>query len=105
MDLRIVYDDGTTETISTGRDWQTALSPVIFNSIYTAEHYDARKEQPGWSKPAFVDSTWKGVIYRSAPSTNIVAQVMQPIRATDTLPALSIRAFNDTTYVFDLGRN
>jgi len=28
MDLRIVYDDGTVETISSGRDWKTALSPV-----------------------------------------------------------------------------
>jgi alpha-L-rhamnosidase len=30
---------------------------------------------------------------------------MQPIRKTDTLPAQSVHAFNDTTYVFDLGRN
>jgi alpha-L-rhamnosidase len=105
MDVRITYEDGSIETITTGKDWKTALSPVIFNSIYTGEHYDARLEQPGWSEPAFVDSTWKGVIYRSAPSSNVVAQVMQPIRAVDTIPAQSMRIFNDTTYVFDLGRN
>lgn len=44
MDLRITYDDGTTETITSGKDWKTALSPVVFNSIYTAEHYDTRLE-------------------------------------------------------------
>jgi hypothetical protein len=31
LDLRITYSDGSVETISTGQDWQTAHSPVIFN--------------------------------------------------------------------------
>ncbi|THU32898.1 alpha-rhamnosidase [Niastella caeni] len=105
MDVRITYEDGSVETITSGKDWKTALSPVIFNSIYTGEHYDARLEQPGWSEPGFDDKKWKEVIYRSAPSTNIVAQVMQPVRAVETIPAQSIRVFNDTCYVFDLGRN
>ncbi|MBO9203247.1 MULTISPECIES: alpha-L-rhamnosidase [Niastella] len=105
MDLRITYEDGSVETITSGKDWKTTGSPVIFNSIYTGEHYDARLEQPGWSEAAFDDSKWKEVIYRAAPSTNIVAQIMQPIRITDTIPTKSVHAFNDTTFVFDLGRN
>jgi alpha-L-rhamnosidase len=47
MDLRVTYTDGTTETISSNTQWKTSLSPIVFNSIYTAEHYDARKEKPG----------------------------------------------------------
>jgi alpha-L-rhamnosidase len=47
MDLHIIYEDGSKEVIVTDRTWKTNLSPVIFNSIYTAEHYDARLEQPG----------------------------------------------------------
>ncbi|HEY5824680.1 MAG TPA: alpha-L-rhamnosidase N-terminal domain-containing protein, partial [Cyclobacteriaceae bacterium] len=53
MDLRITYEDGSIETISSGKDWKTSLSPVIFNSIYTAEHYDARKEIEGWNLSGF----------------------------------------------------
>lgn len=105
MDLRIVYEDGSAETITSGKDWKTALSPVIFNSIYTAEHYDARLEQPGWNTSNFDDSKWNGVIYREAPSQNIVSQMMYPIRNVEGIPAKSIRKFNDTDYVFDLGRN
>ncbi|MFL5743312.1 MAG: family 78 glycoside hydrolase catalytic domain [Niastella sp.] len=105
LDLRITYEDGSIETITSGKDWKTSLSPVIFNSIYTGEQYDARLEQPGWSEAAFDDSKWKEVIYRATPSANIVAQVMQPIRVIDTIPARSVYAFNDTTFVFDLGRN
>ena len=105
MDVRITYDDGSVETITTGKDWKTALSPVIFNSIYTGEQYNSLLQIPGWSNTNFQDAKWKEVVLRAAPSTNIVAQVMQPIRIIDTIPAQAIRVFNDTNYVFDLGRN
>lgn len=105
MDLRITYDDGTIETVATDKTWKTSLSPVIFNSIYTGEHYDSRLEQPGWNKANFVDTSWKEVIYRAAPSTRVVAQSLQPIRDVEELPAVSAKKFSDTLYVFDLGRN
>lgn len=105
LDLRLTYDDGSTEIISSGKDWKTSLSPVIFNSIYTAEHYDARLEQRNWDQPEFDDSKWKPVIYRSAPSSNIVAQAMHPVKNVEEIPAVSCVKFNDTTYLFNLGRN
>ena len=105
MDLRITYEDGTTETITSGKKWKTALSPVIFNSIYTAEHYDARLEQLGWNTPNFIDTAWHEVTNRSAPSANIVSQTLQPIRAVEKIAAKSIKKIDDKTYVFDLGRN
>ncbi|MES1218401.1 MAG: family 78 glycoside hydrolase catalytic domain, partial [Bacteroidota bacterium] len=105
MDLRITYDDESVETISTGKDWKTNLSPVIFNSIYTAEHYDARLEIPHWNEPEYNDSAWKEVIFRPMPSANIVSQAMVPIRDVEHIPAKSMRKFSDSCYVFDLGRN
>ena len=105
LDIRITYEDGTTEIVSSGKDWKTSLSPVIFNSIYTAEHYDARLEQPGWNTANFDDSKWKGVYYRSAPSSNIVAQAMHPVRNIEEIAAISCTKLDDTTYVFNLGRN
>jgi alpha-L-rhamnosidase len=105
MDIRISYDDGSTETITSGKDWKTTLSPIIFNSIYTAEHYDARLEIPHWNEPSFNDSAWKEVEYCAAPSTNIVAQVLHPIRNVEEVPVASLNKINDTNYVFNLGRN
>ncbi len=105
MDIRVKYDDGTSEVIASGKDWKTALSPIIFNSIYTAEHYDARLEQPDWNKAIFDDKQWKDVIFRTAPSNNIVAQALQPIRNVEEITTKSLNKINDTTYVFDLGRN
>jgi len=105
MDLRITYDDGSVETITSGKDWKTTLGPITFNSIYTAEHYDARLEIPGWSTANFVDTAWKEVIYRSAPSQHIVAQALHPIRNVEEVPVKHLNKISDTVYVFDLGRN
>ena len=105
MDLRITYEDGTEEIISTDKSWKTSLSPLIFNSIYTAEHYDARLEQPGWNKVKFDDSKWGDPILTSAPAQKIVSQTMHPIRNVEEIPAKSIRKINSKKYIFDLGRN
>lgn len=105
LDVRVTFEDGSVETISSGKGWKTALSPVVFNSIYTGEHYDARREQAGWNMPQFDDTKWRTVILRSAPSDKIVAQTLHPIRNVEEVPARSITKLNDTTWVFDLGQN
>ena len=105
IDIRLTYDDGSIETISSGKNWKTSTGSVIFNSIYTAEHIDNRLEQTGWNKPEFDDSKWKEVILRSAPSDNIVSQTMHPIRNVDTINPISMNKISDTCWVFDLGRN
>jgi len=105
MDIRITYTDGTVETISTGKGWKTALSPVVFNSIYTGEHVDHRLEQRGWNTAGFNDSAWKEVIFRSAPSGQVVAQALPPIRNVEEVLPVSLKRINDTTWVYDLGRN
>lgn len=105
MDLRITYDDGTTEIIKTEKDWKTNTGPVIFNSIYTGEHYDARLEESGWDQSGFNDSDWIPVMYRAAPSQNIVSQQLHPIRNVEKIPVKTFTKINDTLYLFDLGRN
>jgi len=105
LDLRVTYEDGTVETIVSDKSWKTSPSPLIFNSIYTAEHYDARLEQLGWNKTGFNDSEWKNIILRPAPSQNIVSQHLHPIRNVQKIPVKSMRKIDDHTYFFDLGQN
>jgi len=105
LDLRITYSDGSVETITSGTDWKTSPGAVIFNSIYTAEHYDARLEQKGWSTASFDDSKWDGVRYRSVPSEIVSAQQIRPIRNVLTIPPKSLNKIDDNTYVYDFGQN
>ena len=105
LDLRITYEDGTVETIVSERDWKTSGGAITSNNIYTAEHYDGRLAQKGWSTVHFDDSDWRNVSYRSAPSQHIVAQALHPIRNVEEIQPKAMTRFNDSTYLFDLGRN
>ncbi|MVN91795.1 alpha-L-rhamnosidase [Mucilaginibacter aquatilis] len=105
MDVHITYADGTKEIISTDNTWKTSHGPLIFNSIYTAEHYDARLEQNGWNTASFIDTAWKNAIYTSAPSKNIVAQQLYPIRDVQALKPVGLKKLNTGSYVFDFGHN
>ncbi|RGN63666.1 alpha-L-rhamnosidase [Bacteroides sp. OM05-10AA] len=105
LDLRLTYDDNTTEVVSTGLDWRTSGGSIIRNNIYTGENQDANKAQPGWNSANFDDSQWNNVNLCSAPSQHIVAQQLYPIRNVETIPAQYMNKLNDSLYVFDLGRN
>lgn len=105
LDLRMTYSDGSIETVSTGQDWQTHFSPVIFNSIYTGEHYDGRLEQEGWDMPEFNPKGWNNAIATGAPSQNITAQVLHPIRNVAKIPAVEMKKIDEYTWLFDFGRN
>lgn len=105
LDLRITYTDGSVETVYSDLSWRKQDSPVIFNSIYTGEHYDARLEKEGWSTASFDDSQWQGVALRSAPSNQITSQQIRPIRNVSELPAQKVTKFDDRTYVLDFGQN
>src|SRR5699024_9482009 len=99
------YTDGSVETVPTDLSWRKTDSPIIFNSIYTAEHYDARKEIKGWSEAGFDDSQWQGISLRSVPSSNVTAQQLRPIRNVLTLHAVSFKKIDETTYIYDFGQN
>lgn len=105
LNIKVDYTDGTTETFTTDETWKTHLSPVIFNSIYTAEHVDARLEQPGWNMPNFDDSSWKNATKVEAPSNNIVAQALPPILNMEEIKPVKIVKKSDKKYLFDFGRN
>jgi alpha-L-rhamnosidase len=105
MDIRLTYTDGTHEVICTEPDWKTSMSAIVFNSIYTGEHFDARLVQQGWSTVGFNDSKWKNAIPIGAPSANIVSQVLHPIRDVEVIPTKNMTKFDPGHYVFDLGRN
>lgn len=105
LDLLITYVDGSVETIVTGEDWKTSFGPLVFNSIYTGEHYDARLDNKGWSTPGYNVSDWKRTIIRSSPSKKIKAQILHPIRYTDELRPVEVKKIDDYTWFYNFGRN
>jgi alpha-L-rhamnosidase len=105
MDVKLSYSDGTEETVGTNSSWKYAYNEITQNNIYTGEMHDARLAQPGWMTNNFIDTAWHNVVYTSAPSKNIVSQSLQPIRDVDTVNVAGLKQMNDSTWVFNMGRN
>lgn len=105
LNIRFNYEDGTSETITSDETWKIHESPITFNSIYTAEHYDARKELDGWDMPGLNTSDWLPAIIVDAPSRQITSQQLYPIQITDELEPIKIDKKNDSCYVFSFAKN
>jgi len=98
--LRIRYTDGSLETIATDGSWQTAPGPVLRNSVYLGEHYDARLEK-SFGAPA----GWKNAGVAAGPSGWLQAQMQPPIRVTKTLRPVRITEPGQDTFLIDMGQN
>lgn len=105
MEIHVKYIDGSSFIIPTDDTWKTSIGPHIYNNIYSGEMYDARKEIPNWNNIQFDDGEWDYAIVTSSPSPLLVSQTMQPMRVTKEIPAVSMQAFGDTVFVFDIGIN
>ncbi|MGY8944843.1 MAG: family 78 glycoside hydrolase catalytic domain, partial [Flavobacteriales bacterium] len=105
LDLKVTYEDGSVETIVSNSNWKNSLGALVFNSIYTAEHYNAQLEQNGWNTFGFDDSKWKNSINTTAPSKNIVSQALHPIKHVKEIQPVKMNKISTQQYIFDLGRN
>lgn len=105
MDIRIVYDDGTVQSVVSDTTWKTASGELTFNSIYTGEHVDFNVEQKDWNTINFKDANWSYACLRNAPSGNITAQQLQPIRNVKAFDAKAKTKLDEKTYLLDFGQN
>ncbi len=104
LKLDITYSDGTKEEIISDKDWKYSPSPIVFNSMYGGEDYDARLEQSGWDTPNFNDSQWLPVVADDAPHGELKPQTSTPVREMEYFNIKESRKIGDS-YVLDMGQN
>ncbi len=105
LSLFVEYADGRTQIIGTDETWKAITGPILFNSIYGGENYDARLEMPGWDKPGFNDSSWQPAHIADAPKGKLVAEMMPPIEAPQIIKPVKLTEPKPGVFVFDLGQN
>ncbi|NLC58588.1 MAG: family 78 glycoside hydrolase catalytic domain [Armatimonadetes bacterium] len=105
LQLDIEYADGKKETVATDDTWKAHPSPVLENTFYDGETYDARLEQPGWDRPGCDDRAWGATEILDKPLDTVVAQVGPPIRVTEELKVQRITQPAPGVYIFDFGQN
>ncbi|HZX11670.1 MAG TPA: family 78 glycoside hydrolase catalytic domain, partial [Acidobacteriota bacterium] len=105
LQINVELEGGEHLTIFTDSTWKTAQGPIIQDSIYNGEVYDARKEMPGWDRPEFNDSNWDPVTTGFKLNGKLSSQMLQPIKIMDTLLPRKMTQPEDGVYVYDFGQN
>jgi alpha-L-rhamnosidase len=105
LQIQVVYEDGSEETIASDGGWKSAAGPIRMSEIYAGEDYDARLERPGWSSPGYDDRDWAGVTVADLPKDGIVAVSGPPVRRHEELKPVRIFRTPAGQTVADLGQN
>ena len=110
MLLWIDPEGGRHVLAGTAADWRFTMDgPVVYDSIYHGETFDARKVPVGWNLPGFRETStpavWQGMMEFEPPGGHLCAQLLEPIRVVETLAPVAVHALPDGTYTFDMGQN
>ncbi|MBD3174851.1 MAG: rhamnosidase, partial [Armatimonadia bacterium] len=90
LTLAIELDGGEVLTVGTDPTWRWQESPIVFDSFYHGETYDARLEIPGWSEPGLDDSGWSPVTPTDDSLEPLDAQQCPTIQVTEELAVETI---------------
>ena len=104
LQLEVEYGNEQREIIISDDTWKVTTGPIIYNGIFTGEHYDARLEIDGWNKNGFEDSKWKTARLVRAPTGKLEAQLAPADKVIDTIHPIYMTNPAQDVYVFDLGQ-
>ncbi|CAH0220035.1 hypothetical protein SRABI76_02482 [Microbacterium oxydans] len=101
--LRVVYTDGSTETLAaTGDGWEAAGDgPVVDSGVYPGEHQDLRKTASAWSPARGCAAALPGYEHIPVPE----ARIAPPVRRTMTLPVAAVLDTPSGGRILDFGQN
>ncbi|MDR1379937.1 MAG: glycoside hydrolase family 78 protein [Tannerella sp.] len=106
LQLEVEYADGSKTVVASDDSWTvTADGPILSNSEFDGEEYDARKELRGWDMPGFDDSKWLKAEPVQSPGGKLEAQRNRNIKIMDTVKPKNISEVKPGTYILDMGQN
>jgi len=105
--LRLEFEDGTSETLVTDDQWRVHSGPVTFTCVYGGEDYDARLCQPGWDQAGFSDAKWEPAVVTQGPGGAMkgLSCAAPPVRCFDTFKPVKTTVLRPGVTVYDFGQN
>ena len=105
LQLDIELASGKHVNVTSGPAWKAKNGPIVSDSVWNGEVYDARLETPGWDLPGFKDDGWMPAEIAKPPGGVLSAQMMPPIRDVDSMVPLALTNPHPGVYVYDMGQN
>ena len=105
LQLEVNYKNGNKTAILSDNTWKiTTLGPIIANSEFDGEEYNANLELQGWEKNGYDDSAWLKASIVDAPLGKLIAQKNPNITTMEEVKPVSIKEVNGK-YILDMGQN
>ena len=110
-EIQLDYNDGSRQIIATNASdglWLSRPSPIVHNSLYGGETYDARLEIPDADCFDGSDEGWSHVTVDTVPKGPLVLATMPAVRIRRELPLKSLRpesGVRDGVWIYDFGEN
>jgi alpha-L-rhamnosidase len=105
LQMNVDLEGGRTFSLASDGSWKAIQGPILSDSVYNGEVYDARRETPGWDRAGFDDSAWSGAQIVEGSQGTLSAEMMPPIRVVDEIVPVAITNPEPGIYVYDMGQN
>jgi alpha-L-rhamnosidase len=105
LQVNIELAGGKVVSVASDGSWKVAQGPIVSDSVFGGEVYDARREITGWDAPGFDDSAWTAAKTVAGSAGTISAQMMPPIQVVDSMVPVAIGNPRPNVYVYDFGQN
>ncbi len=105
LQMNVELAGGKTFSVESDDTWKVTQGPIVSDSVYNGEVYDARRETPGWDRPGFDDSSWKNAEVVPGSQGALSAEMMPPIRVVDEIVPVNVTNPRPGIYVYDMGQN
>lgn len=105
LQLNAYTEDRQKVTVVSDASWKTTRGPVLEDSVYDGEVYDARRETMGWDEPGFADAGWSAAQVVEGSAGILSSEMMPPIRVVDTIVPIKLTSPEPGVYVYDMGQN
>ncbi|MEN8862067.1 MAG: family 78 glycoside hydrolase catalytic domain [Lentimonas sp.] len=103
-ELVITYQNASVQKITSNADWVCRKSPVLKQSIYNGETFDARKELKGWSHVDAPARGWKPVLCVETPVIELNEKKCPPVRITEARRPIDLQKVK-SKWIVDFGQN
>jgi alpha-L-rhamnosidase len=87
LQAEIESADGHRETVGTDDTWKWSRSEITANDTFDGYSEDRSLAQPGWDRPGFDASRWRGVALSTSLGGRLTAPMGPPIRVVGQLAA------------------
>lgn len=104
LQLNVVLADGSAISVVSDDTWRSSRSPILKNSIYGGETYDARLEKTGWSRSDYDDGDWGDVEIVEGPRGRLQSQLMPGIKVIQTIRPVGMTQPRPGIFVYDMGQ-